>query len=100
MLRHLLNLSILCASVLFAGMPAVLCAGPMPMHHCCPSAPGEACPGHTPQAPKGLPAKLACCAVEMADETAITASAAILKIEKHAELTDPPATISGFSSPT
>jgi hypothetical protein len=99
MLRRLLSLSILCASVMFAGSPALVCAQPMPAQHCCPSAPGAPCPDQFPHAPQGLPTKLACCAAGVADTTAVTASAVILKIEKHAEGAGPPAAISSYLVP-
>ena len=100
MLRRLLSLSFLYAAIVMAGVPAVACTQAMPMQHCCPSAPGEPCRGGSPDAPQGMPTELTCCASGIPDGPAITASAASPKIEKHAQRIDPPAAISGYSSPT
>ena len=100
MLRRLLSLSLLYASAVLAGVPAVACAHAMPMQHCCPSAPGEPCRGGSPDAPQGMPTELACCASGIPSATAIAATAALPKIEKHAQRIDPPAAISAYSSPT
>jgi hypothetical protein len=100
MLRRLLSLSILYASALIAGVPAVACGDALPMQHCCPSAPAVPCRGGTPDAPRGMPTELACCASGIPSATAITATAALPKIEKHAQRTDSPAAISTYSLPT
>jgi hypothetical protein len=100
MLRRLISLSFLYASALIAGVPAVACGDALPMQHCCPSAPGMPCRGGTPEAPRGMPTALACCASGIPDATAITATAALPKIEKHSQRIDSPAAISAYSSPT
>jgi hypothetical protein len=100
MLRRLLNLSILFASLLFAGVPAMACADGLPMHGCCPSAPAVPCHGGTPNAPQGMPTDLACCASGLWNTSAITTAAASPQIEKHAERADPPPAITVFSLPT
>src|SRR5450631_2178957 len=99
MLRRLLSLLFLYASVVLAGAPAVACAHALPMQHCCPSAPGDPCRGGTPDAPRGMPANLACCASGIPSATAIAETAASPKIDKHAQRIDPPAAISAYSSP-
>jgi hypothetical protein len=99
MLRRLLSVSFLYASVVLAGAPAVACAHALPMQHCCPSAPGEPCRGGTPDASRGMPTELACCASGIPGATAINATATSPKIEKHAPRIDPPAAISAYLSP-
>jgi hypothetical protein len=100
MLRRLLSLSLLYASAVLAGTPAVACVQASPMQHCCPSAPGEPCRGGAPDAPRGMPADLACCASGMPSATATAATAALPKFEKQAQRTDPSVAISVYSPPT
>jgi hypothetical protein len=99
MLRRLLSLSFLYASIFLAGVPVVACAHAVPMQHCCPSAPDEPCRGGTPDAPRGMPAELACCTSGLPSATTIAATAALPKIERHAQRIDPPTAISAYSSP-
>jgi hypothetical protein len=47
-----------------------------------------------------MPANLACCASGIPSATAIAATAASPKIDKHAQRIDPPAAISAYSSPS
>jgi hypothetical protein len=100
MLRRLLSLSFLYAAIVLAGVPAAACANAMPAQHCCPSAPGMPCRGGTPEAPRGMPTELVCCASGIPVGTAIAATAASPKIERHAPRIDPPAAISAYPSPT
>jgi hypothetical protein len=100
MLRRLISLSFLYATIVVAGVPAVACTQAMPMQHCCPSAPGEPCRGGAPEEPQGLPTELGCCASGTLSATTIIATAGLPKVETHAQRIDPPTAISVYSSPT
>jgi hypothetical protein len=99
MLRRLISLSLLYATIVVAGVPAVACTQAMPMQHCCPSAPGEPCRG-APEAPQALPTELGCCASGTPSATTIIATAGLPKIETHAQRIDPPTAITVYSSLT
>jgi hypothetical protein len=100
MLRRLLSLSILYVSVLSAGIPAVACADATPTQLCCPTAPGLPCGGGGADLTQGMPADVACCASGIPSASAISATFALPKIERHAERIDPPAAITVFAWPT
>ncbi len=95
-LRHILGLSILYASVLFAGVPALSCANSRPIHGCCPPQAVMPCQGGesgTPKATHILPG----CAAGAQSTATIASAVPSSKIEKHPQRVDPPPLITSFA---
>jgi hypothetical protein len=84
MLSRIFSLSILCASLLFAGVPAIACAAPLPTQDCCPNGPQTPCElGDS--GPADAKRATACCASGLGASTAIAAAASSDDIQKHSD---------------
>jgi hypothetical protein len=92
MLRRILSLSVLYASVLLAGVPALSCADSVPMHDCCPPQSGRACQDGESGAPKAMTRIVACCAAGAQSTTVIVSAVPLSKIEKQ-QTPAPPALV-------
>jgi hypothetical protein len=95
LLRNILGLSILYASMLFAGVPAVSCAESAPLHDCCPPQPVMPCRGGDSCSPNATNSRPSC--VAGAQCAAAVTAAVPDKIEKHSKRIDPPALIVSFA---
>ena len=87
MLSRIVSLSILCASLLFAGVPAIACTTQLPARDCCPNgsqAPCELGASGTSDANSIT----ACCAAGVAVSTALAAAASSDELQKHSNQVD------------
>jgi len=92
MLSRIVSLSILCTSLLFAGVPAFACATQLPAHDCCRNGPQAPCELGA-SGPAEANRVTACCASGVAVSTAIAAAASTDELHKHSNHTDSTPTI-------
>jgi hypothetical protein len=88
--RRLISQLILCAGLLFAGMPMLACAQVMPMPDCCPSEPGKPCGGQDRSAVSMVLPARQCCDAGAHTPSAVVASPPSREIEKRTQRADPP----------
>ena len=92
MLSRVASLSILCVSLLFAGVPAIACATQQPAGNCCPDDPNAPC---TPDSSSPAEANLAvaCCVSGIAVSSAMVVAGSFDENQDHAKLSDPPSVV-------
>lgn len=90
MLRRILSLSILCTSLLFAGVQAEACVSDVPAHDCCPGGPHEPC--HESGATGvELAAVQICCVSGVSASSQISTAEPSRELRKQPQRVDPPA---------
>jgi hypothetical protein len=89
MLRRILSLSILAASLLFAGLPIMACAHSLPERDCCPSGPSSPCHSDAASAITAIRSTALCCAAGTQAAVVEWSNAPSSKAERHARRTGP-----------
>jgi len=90
MLRRILSLSTLCASLLFAGVQAKACVNDVPKHDCCPSAPSVPCRDFGSTALESVPVQTCCVTGVSVSSLAVSAEPS-RELHKKLHRVDPPA---------
>jgi len=90
MLRRILSLSILCTSLLFAGVQAEACVNDAPKHDCCPGRPSVPCHESGSSAVDSIVAQTCCVTGISVSSLAATAEPS-RELHKKPQRVDPPA---------
>src|ERR1019366_9682539 len=96
MLRRILSLSILCTSLLFAGVQAEACVNDVPKHDCCPSGPSVPCHDSGSTAVESVPAQT-CCVSGVSVSSLIATAEPSRELHKQPQRVDPPALLASFA---
>src|SRR5450755_2867183 len=97
MLRRILSLSILCTSLLFAGVQAVACADDVSTHDCCPGGPHVPCHDSGSTVIESAPVQT-CCVSGVSVSALIATAEPTRDLRKQPQRVDPPVLLTSFAA--